>query len=259
MPIATKKTLKDVRVKIMVWGEAGSGKSRFALTAPKPLVIDLEGSTNLYVDEFDMYHAEVDITNKDLSTPALLTHAVLEEIKNGTYKDIETIIIDPITDLLESIESHAAIEFETSLTGKQKGMKITDLNQLQKTKWYSYRRKRIRKVLDTIKNLPYNIIWLAREKNEWGTVNGQMQPTGKTFDGLDLIEYLPDIVIHLEKIKKDDVVAHVKKSRLGNLPDRLNVKSWDTIKEAISKSKKIKADKAKEKINDMPDFLAGDK
>ena len=45
MALAKKATLDDVNLKIMIWGESGSGKSRFSLSAPSPLVIDLEGST----------------------------------------------------------------------------------------------------------------------------------------------------------------------------------------------------------------------
>ena len=48
MGLAKKATLDDVNLKIMVWGESGSGKSRFALSSPSPIVIDLEGSTRLY-------------------------------------------------------------------------------------------------------------------------------------------------------------------------------------------------------------------
>ena len=48
--LAKKATLDDVNLKIMVWGESGSGKSRFALSAPNPIVIDLEGSTRLYAE-----------------------------------------------------------------------------------------------------------------------------------------------------------------------------------------------------------------
>ena len=61
--LAKKATLDDVNLKIMVWGESGSGKSRFALSAPSPIAIDLEGSTRLYADQFDFYKAEVDKTD----------------------------------------------------------------------------------------------------------------------------------------------------------------------------------------------------
>ena len=47
----------------MVWGESGSGKSRFALSSPNPIVVDLEGSTRLYANQFDFYKAEVNKTD----------------------------------------------------------------------------------------------------------------------------------------------------------------------------------------------------
>ena len=64
MGLAKKATLDDVNLKIMVWGESGSGKSRFALSSPSPIVIDLEGSTRLYAEQFDFYKAEVDKDKK---------------------------------------------------------------------------------------------------------------------------------------------------------------------------------------------------
>ena len=51
MALAKKATLDDVNLKIMIWGESGSGKSRFALSAPNPIVVDLEGSTRLYANQ----------------------------------------------------------------------------------------------------------------------------------------------------------------------------------------------------------------
>ena len=53
--LAKKATLEDAKLKIMVWGESGCGKSRFALSAPAPIVVDLEGSTRLYANEFDFW------------------------------------------------------------------------------------------------------------------------------------------------------------------------------------------------------------
>ena len=68
MGLAKKATLDDVNLKIMVWGESGSGKSRFALSSPNPIVIDLEGSTRLYAEQFDFYKAEVDKTDNRASS-----------------------------------------------------------------------------------------------------------------------------------------------------------------------------------------------
>lgn len=92
----------------MIWGESGSGKSRFALSAPSPIVVDLEGSTRLYADEFDFWKAEVDKTNLLASNPATLTVNLIKEILEGQYSDRKTLIVDPLTDLLDCIEDISA-------------------------------------------------------------------------------------------------------------------------------------------------------
>ncbi len=233
MPLAKKATLEDVNLKIMIWGESGSGKSRFSLSAPSPLVIDLEGSTRLYADEFDFWKAEVDKTNSLASNPATLTVNLIKEILEGQYTDRETLIIDPVTDLLDCIEDVSAKKYEEMI-----GKKVTELNAVQKTKWYAYRREMARTVLNQLKDVPMNLILVARAKNLWDTKDGKMQPVGLTYDALDIVEYLMDIVIQLEK-NGDETRAIVKKSRLGNLPKILDVKNYDSIRQALVGSKNI--------------------
>lgn len=232
--LAKKATLDDINLKIMVWGESGSGKSRFALSAPAPLVIDLEGSTRLYAGEFDFWKAEVDKTNKLANNPATLTLNLLKEILNGEYKDRETLIVDPVTDLLDAIEDISAQSYE-----KQIGKKVGELNQLQKTKWYAYRRENARKVLNQLKDVPLNLILVARAKDIWDKgADGKMQPVGKTYDALEIVEYLMDIVIQLDK-NNNEITAIVKKSRLGNLPKTLQVKDYSSIVKTLEETKSI--------------------
>ena len=54
-------------------------------------------------------------------------------------------------------------------------------------------------VLNQLKDVPMNLILVARAKNVWDTKDGKMQPVGVTYDALDIVEYLMDIVIQLEK------------------------------------------------------------
>ena len=210
--LAKKATLEDVNLKVMVWGESGSGKSRFALSAPNPIVIDLEGSTRLYANEFDFWKAEVDKTNPQAGNPGSLTINLLKEILEGKYPDRKTLIVDPVTDLLDCIEDVSAKKYEEMI-----GKKVTELNAVQKTKWYAYRRETARNILNQLKDIPMNLILVARAKNLWDTKDGKMQPVGLTYDALDIVEYLMDIVIQLEK-NENGTTAIVKKSRLGNLP-----------------------------------------
>lgn len=230
--LAKKATLDDVNLKIMIWGESGSGKSRFALSAPNPIVVDLEGSTRLYANEFDFWKAEVDKTNPLASNPATLTVNLIKEILEGQYSDRKTLIVDPLTDLLDCIEDISAKKYE-----KMIGKKVGELNAVQKTKWYAYRREMARTVLNQLKDIPVNLILIARAKNLWDQKDGKMQPVGLTYDALDIVEYLMDIVIQLEK-NGDETRAIVKKSRLGNLPKILDVKNYDSIRQALENSKR---------------------
>lgn len=248
MPLAKKATLNDACIKVLVWGESGSGKSRFALSAPNPLVIDLEGSTRLYANEFDFYKAEVDESNTQAVNPATLVKNIVNEINQNEYPDRKTLVIDPLTDLLDCIENICAEAYQ-----KQIGKKITDLNAIQKTKWYAYRKETARKMLDKLKNVPMNLILVARSKNMWDTKDGKLQPVGQTYDCLEIVEYLMDIVINLEKTP-EGIIAKVKKSRLANLPDVLPVRNFNSILKAIeitnaSSNLKENEESTKENIN----------
>lgn len=244
--LAKKATLEDVNLKVMVWGESGSGKSRFALSAPNPIVIDLEGSTRLYANEFDFLKAEIDKNNQQAINSAVLTKNLIAEILSGNYPDRKTLVIDPVTDLLDCIEEICSREYE-----KKIGKKVDTLNAVQKTKWYAYRRDTSRTMLNQLKDVPMNLVLVARAKNVWDTKDGKMQPVGLTYDALEITEYLMDIVIQLEK-NGDETRAIVKKSRLGNLPKVLEVKNFNSILDALNNPKGL-AQKNKNEVEEKID------
>ena len=239
MPLAKKATINNAYVKVLIWGEPGCGKSRFSLSAPNPLVVDLEDSTGLYAEEFDFYKAKVEPNNALANNSATLVKNLIDEINNNEYPDRKTLVIDPVTDLLDCIESFCINEYQ-----KQINKKITDLNAIQKSKWYSYRRETSRKILDKLKNVPMNLILVARSKILWDTVDGKTQAVGQTYDCLEIVESLMDIVINLEKTE-EGTIAKVKKSRLANLPNILPVQNFNSIYKAIEEikaSSKLKED-----------------
>ena len=133
---------------------------------------------------------------------------------------------------MDCIEDVSAKKYEQMI-----GKKVGELNQLQKTKWYAYRREMARTVLNQLKDVPMNLILVARAKNMWDTKDGKMQPVGLTYDALDIVEYLMDIVIQLEK-NGDETKAIVKKSRIGNLPKILDVKDYSSIENALKNNSK---------------------
>lgn len=227
MPIAKKATRADTYLKILVWGEPGAGKSRMALSAPAPLVIDLERGTRLYADEFDFWVAE--------PTPELPAHrlvgGVVTEVLSGTYPDRMTLVIDPITDYLDLLESELIDQYKREAEAKGKPFDLGAMKAPQKAQFYARIKDEIKSRLQRLLSLPMHIVFVARAKNVWtdeGDGKG-LRPTSTTFDAKDIVEYLCDIVIHLQR----GGVAHIRKSRLANLPNAIKAATFADLSKAL--------------------------
>lgn len=242
MATAKIAEVKDAKIKCMIWGDSGSGKSRFGLTSPEPLVIDTEDSTTLYAKEFRFHVARIDSTNDTTKNAIQLTNTIITEIEKGEYPTVKTLVVDCFTDLLDEIEGVSARSYE-----KMIGKSVGELNQLQKTKWYAYRRDNYRKIIDRLKALPLNLVLVCRSKDVWGTSGGKTQPIGKTYDAHELTEWLMDVVIKIEKDEKENTKGIVTKSRLGYLPRVIDInKGYINIVEALEKTNTKTSATAKE-------------
>lgn len=209
MAIANIAVPEDLKYKVLVWGGPSTGKTKFSLSAPDPLVIDLENSTSRYSNEFKFYKAVIDVSKEQIKDACNLTIEIIKEIAKGTYKsNVKTLIIDPVSDLMENLEMVVCESFQ-----KQLGRNVESLNQLQKAKWYAYKKKKTRSLLDKIISLDVNIIFIAREKLVWGKTSEGMQPVGKIYDCPELLEYLVEVVINTRK----DLPMLVTKSRVDTI------------------------------------------
>lgn len=228
-PLARKATLADARVKVFAWGETGTGKSRLGLSFPKPLVCDLEKSTGLYAGEFDFLVAE--------PTPKLKAHQVVngivEQLRAGMYDgQVETLVIDPITDYLDALEAALIDRL------RERGVNLDQLSGLKKSAAYSEINDGIRANLDKILALPLHVVFVCRAKNLWGkNAEGRMDVIGRQPDCREITPYLSDIVLKMER----DGTAVVEKSRLGALGERIQALSYQHIRQAIQAAQKDKA------------------
>lgn len=225
MTIAKKATKADTYLKVMGWGDPGAGKTRLALSFPDPLVIDLERGSRLYADEFDFWVAE-----PDKLKPHELVAEVLKEVQAGAYPDRKTLVIDPITDYLDALES-ALIDLK-----KKQGVDLDRLKGLPAAKVRGEIKDAIRDRLNALLTLPMHIVFVARAKNLWGeNAEGKMSPIGRQADANEIVEYLCDIVMHLHT----GGTATVKKSRLANLPATIQAPSFKHLKEALESAPKL--------------------
>lgn len=218
MAIAKKATKSDTFLKILAWGEPGSGKTRLALSFPDPLVIDLERGSRLYADQFDFLVAE---PTAEITGPALVK-MVIDEIVKGEYPTQRTLVIDPITDYTDQLE-WAFGKMKT-----EKGISKDALKGSQRGGYFDEQKEFIRERLDLLLRLPMHVVFVARAKNNWeGT-----QVSGRRPDTNDIVESLCDIVLHVEK----GGIANVKKSRIKELPATVRAATFADIDAALGAS-----------------------
>jgi hypothetical protein len=189
-------------IKMLLWGEAGSGKTRLALSFDRPLVADLEHGSHHYAAEFGHWMASPKDTGLN---PVELVEQLAAEIAAGAYPDRKTLVIDPATIWIDAVE----LDWQ-----RKKGINnMGDLQGMKKAAAYAAMKEHIEAQVMKLVNLDMNVVFIARQKNVWTKTPEGMAPTGKTYDGRDSLEYLTDIVINIKR----GGTAEVQKSRLAYL------------------------------------------
>ena len=184
---------QDKRLKLMIFGTAGSGKTTACLQMEKPYIIDCERGT-------DNYSAQIK------SVGGVVFHTVdsdelLDEVRalRTEKHDYLTLCIDSITtvyaDLLEKCEAKVGSEF-----GRH----------------YGLANKTMRTFMNLIMSLDMNVVITAHSKPIYGT---NLAVLGKTFDGWKNMDYMFDLVLELTRATPTERHARVIKTRIEGFPD----------------------------------------
>lgn len=180
------------RLKLLLFGAAGVGKTTGALQMPRPYCIDCErGAVH--------YGALVEEGGGAVFNTVQMTE-VLTEVRAllSERHDFRTLIVDPITavyqDLLDQSEREVGTEW-----GRH----------------YGAANREMKRLANLLMALDMNVIMTAHSKNEYGS---NMAVIGTTFDGWKKLDYLFDLVLQLER-RGQKRVARVVKSRLAEFPD----------------------------------------
>lgn len=117
----------DAQVKpslvMLVYGEGGVGKTTFASTAPKPLIIDCEGGAKY----FGLRGIKVDVAQvKNWSD----MRDVIDIAKGDKY---DTIVIDPIGELMDKLKRHMFALNDSKLVQKDGSPTMAGWGWLKKT------------------------------------------------------------------------------------------------------------------------------
>ena len=207
--LAKKPTKSAKRLKCMLFGESGVGKTTAAVQFPRPYVIDTERGMEQdeYVDLLDARGGVV-MTTTSFDT-------VLQQVRALALEEHEfmTLVIDPITVLYDGL----ADSWE-----KRVGNEFHKHHAAARRDW-----KRLTALLTT---LDMNVIWTSHAKNEW--LNSEM--TGRTtFDGPKGADYWIDLMLSINRDRETGKrTATIRKSRIKTLPvDDTFEFSYDAIAE----------------------------
>jgi len=189
-----KATKANKRLKMMLFGPAGVGKTTAAIQFPRPAVIDTEkGSVNdQYVDAINARGGGVIHTGDFDEMAASITNLIKEP------EQYQTLIIDPFTVVYSDLLDKAAAKVGTDF-GRH----------------YGEADKRVRHLLRLLNRLDMNVVITCHSKIVYGE---NLTKLGNTFDGYKKLDFLFDLVIELEKRGKERV-GIVRKSRIETFPD----------------------------------------
>ena len=95
-------------VKMMIYGQAGMGKSTLALSAPKPLLLDFDNG----VKRINMSHLEgVDIVQ-------INTWKDVQQVLQEDLSAYETIVIDTVEDVVELFKAAVCAKYGVEDVGQ---------------------------------------------------------------------------------------------------------------------------------------------
>lgn len=201
------------RLKCMIYGDTGLKKTRTALAFPAPYVLDYEGGTDWYTEEFGLKDG-VNL-HHPTSRADLVKH--IERLA-GAKHGFKTLILDPVTAVWEIQVAYWTEIFKAKRTGVQQNK--GDFYELTPRDW-GILKEDWKKLLRSLTALDMSVILTVREKTKYKD-SGLMVSDGVTFDAEKNLAYWPDVVLRYygKKVagKSDQVMATVVKDRTFRLP-----------------------------------------
>lgn len=191
------------RLKMLLYGPAGVGKTTAAIQLPKPYLIDTEkGATNaqylkLLTKAGGAYFGSSDFDEVLQEVTSLLTEK----------HEYRTVVIDPLTVIYNELLDRSAQELASTTDpagtafGRHKGPAD----------------RKVKRLLNTLVRLDMNVVITCHAKTKWERNGKEVVDAGQTFDGYTKLDYLFDLVLELHA-RGDKRMATVTKTRIEEFP-----------------------------------------
>lgn len=173
------KTAQPVakKLKVLLYGATGTGKTIAATSFPRPAYIDTEGGTHLYRGRKGFEH----IKWLDEKTLTGIEQAIAFIAQDGG-KTYDTLVIDPITVVYDVLKE------AMSRTAKNNELGFRDWAKIN---------NRMNALYTALTNLPVHVVGVCREADIYEKVNGEMQRAGVKPDADKDVRYIFDFEIRM--------------------------------------------------------------
>lgn len=190
--------VKKSKIKFLIAGDPGCGKTWFSLDFPMPYLIDCESGA--VREQYQEKLKNVGGAYFGVEQGADNFIDVIEEVKTlaTTQHQFKTLIIDSFSHLYLS-EAAEAEEKIGSEFGKDRKAANKPTRQLMR--W--------------INKCDLNVIMIGHNKAKWARKGNEIYQEGNTFDGYPKLEYDLDLYIEILPGYKNFII---KKSRIKSLP-----------------------------------------
>jgi hypothetical protein len=164
------------KLKVLLYGASGSGKTIAALTWPRPAVVDAEGGSELYRGRHGFEVLVFDTKN------VLELEQAIQFVREDGGKSIDTLVIDPITVFYDVLKDATARQTKDGSLGFREWARVN---------------ARMKSVYNALTGLPVHVVVVARESIEYEGSGNDMRKTGQKPDSDKALPYIFDFVIRM--------------------------------------------------------------
>lgn len=181
-PFAPAKPVAK-KLKILIYGDAGTGKTRAALTFPNVAVVDAESGTDLYAGRPDV--APFSVLRAKTMTEL---DAAIQFIRMDNGKSIGTLVVDPITTFFDVFREAERRTLATKKRSEDVDLGFKELARIN---------NRMKALYSTLTGLPVHVVIIAHEAILYETDGGNLKKVGTKPDVDKNVQYMFDFVIRM--------------------------------------------------------------